>query len=658
MFYENVTFIKNNVSQKRLYQGVKEISSYHRIQASTGFRKAAYHALEMLQNRGIESRILEFDARADQWYLEQKMFQEWDCKEAYLDLLGEHIKRFCDFSEEKCSIIQKSFPCDYRQQPLDVVLVEKNDDEYLASLDLKGKIIFIHEMPAPYVESAIKKYGAVGIITDFMREVEGVRHRYEAFDTFNYTSFWWNHREDEPHTFGFVLSPRLGDELRTLCLKMKEEHHLDPSKPLYPQVTCYIDSSLYDGKVEVVEAFLPGESNDEILMTAHLCHPNTSANDNASGVSGGIEVMTVLKKLLDEKKLSPLKRGIRLILVPEFTGTHCYLSTIHDYSKIKAGINLDMIGGRQNGSYGPITITRTPYANHSLVNALSDLILEEVKKQVPDLAEGEYTSLVNSRIASYSGGSDHTILCDPTIDAPCVMVGQWPDKYYHTSSDTLECIDPLVLAFSTSFAASYVYTLATLNEADAALTLHRHEVMMMDDLSKILNQAYVNHEKASDTYLKLTYIAESYQKSSFDVCRFNLNKEIALKEETYLSQLAKPVLERFVCEHPDAIKTRLYDKQLNRKVQRLFIGPIRDLEDYIAKDKKYEPILKTFKDAHKDISFMSAHNLESLIPYFMDGKTSLKTASDAIYVQTGIRNDPYILDFVSLLIDLDLAKEV
>ena len=181
---------------------------------------------------------------------------------------------------------------------------------------------------------------------------------------------------------------------------------------------------------------------------------------------------------------------------------------------------------------------------------------------------------------------------------------------------------------------------------------------MMDDLSKILNQAYVNHEKASDTYLKLTYIAENYQKSSFDVCRFNLNKEIALKEETYLSQLAKPVLERFVCEHPEAIKTRPYDKQLNRKVQRLFIGPIRDLEDYIAKDKKYEPILKTFKDAHKDISFMSAHNLESLIPYFMDGKTSLKTASDAIYVQTGIRNDPYILDFVSLLIDLDLAKEV
>ncbi|WP_294562258.1 hypothetical protein, partial [uncultured Traorella sp.] len=112
MFYENVALIKNNVSQKRLYQGVKEISSYHRIQASTGFRKAARHALEMLQERGIESRILEFEARADQWYLEQKMFQEWDCKEAYLDLLGENTQRLCDFSEEKCSIIQKSYPCD------------------------------------------------------------------------------------------------------------------------------------------------------------------------------------------------------------------------------------------------------------------------------------------------------------------------------------------------------------------------------------------------------------------------------------------------------------------------------------------------------------------------------------------------------------------
>lgn len=34
-------FLRQAVEPKRLYTVVKEVSSYHRIQASTGFRKAA-----------------------------------------------------------------------------------------------------------------------------------------------------------------------------------------------------------------------------------------------------------------------------------------------------------------------------------------------------------------------------------------------------------------------------------------------------------------------------------------------------------------------------------------------------------------------------------------------------------------------------------------
>ena len=52
MFYDHVQLIQKEIDPKRLYNGVKEISSYHRIQASTGFREAAHHALDMLQKRG------------------------------------------------------------------------------------------------------------------------------------------------------------------------------------------------------------------------------------------------------------------------------------------------------------------------------------------------------------------------------------------------------------------------------------------------------------------------------------------------------------------------------------------------------------------------------------------------------------------------------
>ena len=47
--------IKRTIDPKRLYTTVKEVSSYHRIQASTGFRKAAKYCNEKLQN--AEKRI-------------------------------------------------------------------------------------------------------------------------------------------------------------------------------------------------------------------------------------------------------------------------------------------------------------------------------------------------------------------------------------------------------------------------------------------------------------------------------------------------------------------------------------------------------------------------------------------------------------------------
>ena len=44
-----------------------------------------------------------------------------------------------------------------------------------------------------------------------------------------------------------------------------------------------IDSSLEDGSLTYGECFLPGETEDEVLISCHACHPSL-ANDNLSGV--------------------------------------------------------------------------------------------------------------------------------------------------------------------------------------------------------------------------------------------------------------------------------------------------------------------------------------------------------------------------------------
>ena len=88
-----------------------------------------------------------------------------------------------------------------------------------------------------------------------------------------------------------------------------------------------VNSRLYSGKIENVTAVIKGRTDEEVLVVAHLCHPQHSANDNASGCGAVIEVARVLRKLVVEKRLPRPKRTIRFLLVPEMTGTYAYLAT-------------------------------------------------------------------------------------------------------------------------------------------------------------------------------------------------------------------------------------------------------------------------------------------------------------------------------------------
>ena len=120
-----VNSIRNEVSKKRLYDLVKGVSMYHRIQASTGFRESAHYVAKRINDMGIDAKVLSFKADENQWYMQERLFQEWDCKSAWLDICDWDDLRIADFEEDAISIVQKSYPCDYANQPLDIVLVEK-----------------------------------------------------------------------------------------------------------------------------------------------------------------------------------------------------------------------------------------------------------------------------------------------------------------------------------------------------------------------------------------------------------------------------------------------------------------------------------------------------------------------------------------------------
>lgn len=594
---------KNAVSEKRLLNVVKEVSNFHRIQASPMYREAAEHVLKLCNKYGLNAKILSYEADPDVWYLQSKMFKEWSVKEAYLDLVDPEI-RLADYSAEAISVIQKSYPIDKRNEPVDLVLLDKgaNKDEY-ADVDLNGKFVFIRGHIRQY--NWVYEKGALGIVTDYIMETKS-RKRSDLYNSLTYTSYWHTHVEGEPEARGFVLSPKEGDKLAEMCRKKWNE------EKAYLQVKPYIDSALYNGHIEIIEVTISGKDDKTVYLSAHLCHPRSSCNDNASGVSATIEAMNVMNRLIKEGKLEQPQHTIKLTLIPEFTGTFAYLSDHTEYEKGLGAMNLDMVGGKQTRFYGPITLTKTPYSTPSLNNEMGMLAMDEAGKEAYSLAD-DPVSLTNHRVEPHSGGSDHTVYCDPTINIPCCMLGQWPDLNYHTATDTLDVIDPAVLKFSCLTAINFAWNLANLKKEDVPFIFNKQEENILADKMKATSE-YLNGKIDKATFGSLMYIMKDY----FMACCDSVNKLVVEYDTAAQKQHVSDLFDNWI---------RLYDLKdeypevtgYETVYKRNFIGPIQQFSDYEALGYK-----KQLDEFHKVIGndFFALMDIQDKVINYIDGARS------------------------------------
>ncbi|MEP9375655.1 DUF4910 domain-containing protein [Aquabacter sp. CN5-332] len=98
-----------------------------------------------------------------------------------------------------------------------------------------------------------------------------------------------------------------------------------------------IDTTLAPGHLTYGECFIPGASDEEILISAHVCHPSL-ANDNLSSVT----VAAFLGRALAGRRL---RHGCRILFVPSTIGTLTWLARNEArLGRIKAGLVLSCIG--------------------------------------------------------------------------------------------------------------------------------------------------------------------------------------------------------------------------------------------------------------------------------------------------------------------------
>lgn len=193
-----------------------------------------------------------------------------------------------------------------------------------------------------------------------------------------------------------------------VCLPHRLRESLGPG-----QYRVRIDSEISPGHLTYGEVLLPGETTEEILLSAHICHPSL-ANDNLSGIVIAVEVAKWLAKREDRRF------SYRILFAPGTIGAIAWLSrNVSELHRIRGGLVLNGLGGPHSWMY------KRSRRGSSRVDKVCERVLGEAK--------------VSHRIESFSPyGYDERQFCSPGFDLPVGSFsrggwGSYPE--YHTSAD-------------------------------------------------------------------------------------------------------------------------------------------------------------------------------------------------------------------------------
>ncbi len=187
----------------------------------------------------------------------------------------------------------------------------------------------------------------------------------------------------------------------------------------------YIDSTLRPGHLTYGEFRIQGETDQEVLISCHSCHPSL-CNDNLSGIAIAERLAALLQGL-------SLRYSYRFLWVPGTIGSITWLALNEAiWPRIKHGLVLSCLGDSGNFTY-----KRSRRGNAEIDRAVEHVLLH---------GEREFSAL---DFTPY--GYDERQYCSPGINLPvgCFMRtpnGSYPQ--YHTSADDLSLVTPAALGES------------------------------------------------------------------------------------------------------------------------------------------------------------------------------------------------------------------
>lgn len=631
------------------------IARYHRIQASPGYRAAAEWLLAALRDAGLDASIERYPANLNERFWSMASFQEWSCREATLDWLKpDGPLRLCDYRASAVSIIQRSVSAAGEFQVVSVGAGRPQDYE---SVDVAGKLVLSRSNAMQTYSEAVQKRGAAGVLFDHIDATAPGRNRTDLPDARQYASFWWG--EENPTGWGFVLTPRQGDAIRAA---------LDAGEQVTMRVN--IDARLYDGEFENVMAVIPGSGQGALLATAHICHPQDFANDNASGAAALLETAATLQRLIAAGELQQPRRTIIFLWIPEMTGTYAWLSR-HEamIPDIVAGINLDMVGENQAKTGSVLLIDSPPAALASFAPALLSRLRDDLVTQAFSFQQVlTPLPLMRSKTIPFSGGTDHMVTSDPTVGIPSPTLIQWPDSFYHTTADTLEMVDERSLWTAGVLTGSYLVWLANADRGDALWLgwemVHRYESELAAFVGDALAaMAGVSPEEAARAWAALD-AGVAFRQDRMSAALESLLRLAPLENDLLslvgdMNELTDGLLDRARHQARPRSLPNLesppdeWERQASKLIpKRLYRGPIMEMGSPGQLFAFDEADIETWMGLYRQVPHWRL--VRVFAEYWTDGQRSLAEIADLTALESGQNAGPAIETWFRLLVKAGL----
>src|SRR5262245_6473869 len=354
-----VASIAAELSGLRAKDTIVDLGRQHRVQASSGYSRAASYIADKAKQYGLDHvQIERFPADGKKTYYTLKSAVGWEAQTGQLWELSPERRILANYDEMPVALADYSQAADVTADLVDVG--QGVDPADYKGVDASGKIVLAGGPLAAVHKLACDERGAAGILSYQANQVTGWSGDFAD-------NVRWGHLSpyNPNNKFAFMISLRKAREYQARLARGE-------------QITLHaiVKAEMKPSNYEVVSAVIPGTdaAKEEIVYSCHLCHQKPGANDNASGAAAILEVARVLSTLIRRGEIDPPHRTIRFVWPPEISGTVAYFASHPEIvRRMKAAVHCDMVGGNYVITKSVLHVTHTPASLPSCVNTVADV---------------------------------------------------------------------------------------------------------------------------------------------------------------------------------------------------------------------------------------------------------------------------------------------